>query len=180
MGTNQRHDCSRGTWSLLFLNTHTHSTHMCLLSNFKALHRLRLLHSPSQRAPWSGAVSLQNPASCDIGEGWSGFEKHSCATAGFFSIVAEHLFLFFPDVDDLLHNMSVIDGGAPGNTSTSSTPYVFLSLLIGISYGLFVPGIDLDMTFLLYIPNYMSSNFVRWIIMFNLFNMIYLVFFINL
>lgn len=88
----------------------------------------------------------------------------------------DHVYGYFPDYNNFHHNMSTPDAAATAKTSLSVTPYVLLSLLLGINLGFWLT-IDLDMLYLLHIPDYMTtllSTFVSLVIMFIMFIMIYL------
>jgi hypothetical protein len=55
---------------------------------------------------------------------------------------------YFPDADDLFGDMA-----ADANASSFTAPYGFLSLLLGIAFGLLVLAIDMDMMFVSYLPD---------------------------
>lgn len=62
---------------------------------------------------------------------------------------------YWPDDDDFLANMA---SDALVNTSSFTTPYVFLSLMLRIMFELPVLAIDFDIMFASYVPNTKSST----------------------
>jgi hypothetical protein len=123
------------------------------------LHRLSLSHLTSRRAPGSETAGLRNSASCDpVRErGDQVFGERFRATAGFLFIVAaiDDEFPnddFFPDVDDLFDDMT---NGA--SASASAAPYVILSFLLGLVFGVLLVAIDINMMSFLYDFDCMTS-----------------------
>ncbi len=139
------------------LSRGTHTTHMRLPPGSRALRRRRsgLPHSVLQRAPRDGTVGLRNPASRDPARERSDkvFGERSHATTGFFSNTdADDYFPnddFFPDVDDLLGNMS----SSANASGSSSAPYVLLVFLSDMMQYVLLFPICLDL--------FISSNLFR-------------------
>ena len=79
---------------------------------------------------------------------------------------------FFPDINRLLGNMT---NGA--STSTSVAPYVMLSSLLGLRFGLLLVAIDMDMMLLAYdldcLPSFNNMLLVSIIITIILFTFIH-------
>lgn len=98
---------------------------------FQVLRYLPLSYLTPRHTPRSETTSFQNPVSCDPVREWDDHVFGECfrATTGFFFTVAADD-NFFPDVDDLLGD---ITSGVTG--SSASTPYVSFSLLLGIEFG---------------------------------------------
>jgi hypothetical protein len=119
---------------------------------------LLLFHLTSPPAPRRETAGLRSPASCDpVRErGNQVFGERSSATAGSSSIVAYNDDFsdddFFSYIDHLLGDMT---NSAP--TSSSTTPYVFFSLLLGFASGLRLLSIGVDRMFVCYVPNCMTT-----------------------
>lgn len=138
----------------------------CYLRNylwFQTLRRLPLSHLTSRRAPGSETAGLRKFASCDPvrARGDRVFGERFCATAEFLFIVAVNSDIpdnefpnddYFPDVDQLLGDMT---NGAPA--SSSAAPYVIVSSLLGLTFGLLLVAIDLNMILISYHLDCMTS-----------------------
>lgn len=130
---------------------------------FQTLRRLPLSHLASRRAPGSETAGLRNSASCDpVRErGDQVFGERSCVTAGSLCIVAANSDIpdnefpnddYFPDVDHRLGNLT---NDAPA--SSSAAPYVILSSLLGLAFGLLLVATDMNMILVSYQLDCMTS-----------------------
>ena len=138
----------------------------------RALRRRRsgLPHSVLQRAPRDGTVGLRNPASRDPARERSDkvFGERSHATTGFFSNTDTDEYFpdddFFPDVDDLLGNMS----SSANASGSSSAPYVLLVFLSDMMQYVLLFPICLDLFISYFVVDHMSSLFPIFLAIFYL------------
>ena len=132
----------------------------------RALRRRRsgLPHSVLQRAPWDGTVGLRNPASRDPARERSDkvFGERSHATTGFFSNTDADD--YFPNVDDLLGNMS----SSANASGSSSAPYVLLVFLSDMMQYVLLFPICLDLFISYFVVDHMSSLFPIFLAIFYL------------
>lgn len=87
---------------------------------------------------------------------------------------------YFPGDEYYHHNMSTSDNVVTANVYSSTKFYVLLSLLWGITFRTLVLAIDMDMVYLSYILDYLSSSsstFVGPNIMSTMFIIFYLLYF---